>query len=68
MDGWTDGQTQADDGWMDGWMLSVCFSPHTLNVVIVAALTAARAFAVFKNRITSESNQIPDFRSYILKK
>uniref|UniRef100_A0A671X702 Diacylglycerol kinase n=1 Tax=Sparus aurata TaxID=8175 RepID=A0A671X702_SPAAU len=46
MDGWVDGWM---DGGMDGWMdAAVSCSPLTLNVSGVAALSAARAFAVFK--------------------
>lgn len=64
MDGWMDGQTQADDRWMgrwmDGWVdAAVTCNPHTLTVFIVAALTAARAFVVFKTCVTSETIKYP---------
>lgn len=60
-DGWMDGRTDTDgrtDGhrWMDA---AVYCRPRTLNVAIVAALATARAFAVFKNYITSESIKHP---------
>lgn len=66
-DGWTEGQ--MDDGWTEGqmerWMelfARLLYSP----VSVVAALTAARAFAVFKNTHSISNHQTPNFRLYNL--
>lgn len=64
MDGWTEGQMDGrTEGQMERWMeLFACllYSP----VSVVAALTAARAFAVFKNPHSISNHQTHNFRLY----
>lgn len=64
VDGWMDGVTDTD-AQTKKWMLQPVVMLNTLNVFVVAAFTAARAFAVFQKRCQVKQNQIYNFRLYI---